>query len=318
MANIYTVEKNNDHADWLNRRDTGIGGSDAPVIMGTSLSRSPRMLWLEKTGRVPRKDISDVACVRWGTLLESPIFDYVKSIHPEWRLTRRNWTYRSKARPWAIANIDGEIVDENGRHGVLEIKTTNAFAASDWESSVPDYYMPQPLHYLSVTGWDFMCVCVLIGGSDYREFIIERDETAIDEVVAAVDAFWQNNVQNDIEPTPTHLDVDSPDLHKGPDADESVLDLDADASESAHKLMRVKDEMDALTRERKRLTAELLAAMGDHTHACAHTSVGTTYNVTARYSNRKSVDYKAYAADHPGCFDDYTSTKRTFAGVTIS
>ena len=90
-----------------------------------------------------------------------------------------------------------------------------------------------------------------------------------------------------------------------------IKNLDAEAK-------AIKDEMDALTRERKRLTAELLAAMGDHTHACAHTSVGTTYNVTARYSNRKSVDYKAYAADNPGCFDDYTSTKRTFAGVTIS
>lgn len=39
-----------ERTEWLEQRRKGIGGSDAPVIMGVNPWRSPMDLWLEKTG----------------------------------------------------------------------------------------------------------------------------------------------------------------------------------------------------------------------------------------------------------------------------
>src|SRR5947207_2817387 len=38
---------------WHEERRGGLGGSDAPVVMGVSLHKTPYMLWAEKRGMVP-------------------------------------------------------------------------------------------------------------------------------------------------------------------------------------------------------------------------------------------------------------------------
>ena len=65
----------------------------------------------------------------------------------------------NKKYPWAHASLDGELVDLDGRRGILEIKTTNILQSMQWEkwdNRIPDNYYIQVLHYLLVTEYDFV------------------------------------------------------------------------------------------------------------------------------------------------------------------
>jgi len=58
---------------WLRERRHGIGGSDAPAILGVSPYQSAFGVWLEKTSRV--KDKEPAPAMEWGLLLEDVIAD---------------------------------------------------------------------------------------------------------------------------------------------------------------------------------------------------------------------------------------------------
>src|SRR5439155_10846601 len=49
MPRIERLQQNT--PDWHRWRQQGLGGSDAPVIMGEAVFKTPRMLWSIKTGR---------------------------------------------------------------------------------------------------------------------------------------------------------------------------------------------------------------------------------------------------------------------------
>ena len=61
--------------------------------------------------------------------------------------------------PFAHASLDGWIIEKDtGRHGILEIKTTNivqSMQKEKWRDRIPDNYYLQILHYIMVTEFDF-------------------------------------------------------------------------------------------------------------------------------------------------------------------
>ena len=58
------------------------------------------------------------------------------------------------------ATLDGELTDENGRQGILEIKTGQLMKKADYDKwadgNVPVYYLTQTCWQLLATGWDFV------------------------------------------------------------------------------------------------------------------------------------------------------------------
>ena len=180
-----------DRDAWLEVRRHGIGGSDVAAMMGLSPYRTPCETWAEKSGLIESPDISDKPSVMWGNILEPVIGDHYKSLHPDRTVKRLNAVCRSKERPWAQASLDYEVKDPDLGWGILEIKTAGARSADQWDEGVPLYYLTQVTHYMSVTGRPFADVAVLIGGNDYREYRVMRDEDDIRAVDEAVDAFWK-------------------------------------------------------------------------------------------------------------------------------
>ena len=60
--------------------------------------------------------------------------------------------------PFIFATLDGELTDQNGRKGILEIKTTEIRRSIDWKKwsgQIPDYYYAQVVHQLLSTGYEF-------------------------------------------------------------------------------------------------------------------------------------------------------------------
>ena len=145
--------------EWLENRH-GIGGSDASAVLGLNPYKTNVELWEEKCGlRIP-EDISDKDYVKYGHDAEPLLRELFALDHPEYKVEYYdNNMIRNEKYPWAHASLDGELIDQDGRKGILEIKTTNILQSMQWEKwndQIPDNYYIQTLHYLMVTEYEFV------------------------------------------------------------------------------------------------------------------------------------------------------------------
>jgi len=145
--------------EWLVNRSNYIGGSDAAVIMGVNPWKTSTELWNEKTGRVQAKDISDSAAVRYGIAAEDLLRELFKLDYPEYDVQYvPNNSFINPEYDFAAASLDGWIIDEDGKLGILEIKTgliSGSAQKAKWEGRIPDNYYCQVLFYMAVTNADF-------------------------------------------------------------------------------------------------------------------------------------------------------------------
>lgn len=148
-----------DRAEWLEARKNRIGGSDASCIVGMNPYRSNVELWEIKTGQVEAEDISDKPYVKYGSGAEQHLRELFKLDFPQYKVSYvEDNMWLNDKYPFAHASLDGWLEDEDGRKGILEIKTTNILQSMQkekWNNRIPDSYYLQVLHYLMVTEFDF-------------------------------------------------------------------------------------------------------------------------------------------------------------------
>ena len=147
------------HDEWLRARSKRIGGSDASAIVGMNPYKTNIELWEEKTGRREPADISNDEFVKYGHDAENHLRELFALDYPQYKvLYEDDNIWLNDKYPFAHASLDGWLVDEDGRKGVLEIKTTNILQSMQkekWKDKVPDNYYIQVLHYLMVTEFEF-------------------------------------------------------------------------------------------------------------------------------------------------------------------
>jgi putative phage-type endonuclease len=186
----------------LEERRTGIGGSDAAVILGLNPFKDVYGLYLDKRGEAPPEDENFLKESRyWGSVLEQPVADRYAE-ETGYKIQKSNQLIRSKDHPFMIANIDRKVVGEDRRIG-FEAKT--AARADGWGESgsaeIPPYIMLQCQHYLAVTGYDLWDLAVLIGNRDYRMYRVTPIESIIEQLIDAEQEFW-DRVQAGVAPEP--------------------------------------------------------------------------------------------------------------------
>ncbi len=180
------------NARWREMRKQGIGGSDAGAILGLNPWKSPLSVWSDKLGYAG--DVPENAYMEWGNRLEPLVADKFADEHPEKKIRRVNGTFVSRSNLWQFANIDRKVIEPDGTHSVLEIKTASAYSTDRWRDAPPASYVAQVTHYLAVTGWTRAYIAALIGGNDYREYIIERNDDDIDFLNEREAEFWNEYV----------------------------------------------------------------------------------------------------------------------------
>lgn len=300
-----------DRDAWLELRKQGVGGSDVAAIMGLSHYRSAYSVWAEKCGLYEPEDIGDRPAVHWGNVLE-PIVggEYAKN-HPEREVRRVNAVCRNLKRPWAQASLDYEVKDPELGWGVLEIKTAGAMRAKDWEDGVPVYYQTQVAHYLSVTGRPFADVAVLIGGSDYREYRIMRDEEDEAAVVGAVDEFWADNV----------LGGNPPEIAAARDDGAAVFGANRAGNGEVPYVELSPNMADFLNaREGKRRADEEFKLASNRLKKEIGPSSALECSegkFTWRRYSVNQFDSKAFKADHPDLAEEYTSAVQRDGGIVF-
>lgn len=137
------------HEEWLKAR-TKIGGSDASAIVGMNPYKTNVDLFKEKAYSIEPEDISDKPYVKYGTEAEKHLRELFKLDYPEYQVGYvENNMFTNDKYPWAHASLDGWLLDQDGRKGVWECKTTNILQSRQkekWDHRIPDNYYIHPTY----------------------------------------------------------------------------------------------------------------------------------------------------------------------------
>lgn len=177
--------------EWLKERSLRIGGSDASAVLGLNPYRTNLELWQIKTGQLTPEDISDKPYVRFGMEAERYIRELFKLEHPQYKVFyEENNLWVNDKYPFGHYSADGWIIDEDGRLGVWECKTTNILQSMQkekWKERLPDNYYIQLLHGLLIMEADFAVLKARLkyefGGEIYvqvKHYHLERAEVEED------------------------------------------------------------------------------------------------------------------------------------------
>ena len=146
--------------EWLNKRTSFVGGSEAAALVGKNPYMSNIDLWQIKTGQQAKADIDDKEYVIYGRNAEEHLRALFALDYPQYEVKYvDNNMWLNDRYPFAHASLDGWLIEkETGRKGILEIKTTNILQSMQkekWDHRIPDNYYCQCLWYMGVTEFDF-------------------------------------------------------------------------------------------------------------------------------------------------------------------
>lgn len=201
------------HDEWLKNRTVGIGGSDAAAILGISPFKTNIDLWLEKTGQKEPDDISNDEKVKYGHEAEEPLRTLFMLDHPEYNLFHDEYMIlQNTTYPFLQASLDGELTEiTTGRKGIYEGKTTeimNKQMLYEWKNGIPNHYYTQCLHYLIVTGYEFVWLRAELkfawdkNKKEIRDYYFTREEAINDMKYLFKNElkFWNENILKGVRP----------------------------------------------------------------------------------------------------------------------
>ena len=200
--------------EWLASRGNHIGASEAGAILGVGFI-STMDLWKIKTGRAQPKDLSGNEAVSYGNRAEDALRQLFMAKHPELELEYRPLDYvYQEERPWLRATLDGELTDDDGDKGILEIKTASCLSRADWakwNGRIPDGYLAQISHQFLATGFRFAYLFAELIGSDgtssLRTYLFLREdmEDNLAFLLGEEEKFWETVVKDQMPPVPLRL-----------------------------------------------------------------------------------------------------------------
>ncbi len=275
--------------EWLKLRMGFVGGSDAAAVVGLNPFQSPYSLWAEKRG-ISAPFEGNLA-TEVGSFLEEFVAKKFENETGK-KVRRNNRSLVNDKYPWALADIDREIVGENA---ILEIKTTSELNTKRFKNGeYPPQYYVQVMHYLAVTEAEKGYLAVLIGNRDFRVFEIERDEDEIAALMEAEKEFWgkvKDGVEPEVDGTASTTEALS---EVYPKSDEDEIDL-VGYDEILQHYFELAAQIKALKELQDEYVNQLKQYMGD-----AGKAKNDNYSVSWTTSVRRTFDAKAFAADHAG------------------
>lgn len=294
----------NAREEWLKARQTGIGGTDIGAIIGVSKFATAVDVWQRKLGTAPDKETTEA--MYWGTVLEDVVaHEYqrrngvkVQRVKDMLRHPEHNWMLANIDRGIVCPEISGTVRWKNGRlttRKLLEVKTANAFAASEWgeegSDELPLTYNAQSQWYMGVTGAEECAFAVLIGGSDYREYLVKRDDELIEHLIEQGRRFWFDHVLTGVAPDP----VNAEDLAKlYPKHEKPTVEAGDDEHAAYLRLLGVRKEIAELTEIEEELVFSLKKRMEDNAVLAWNGSTLATWKAN---KDSKKTDWEAVAKE---------------------
>jgi len=299
-----TVAQSDDEDGWLLARTKGIGGSDVGAICGVSPFSSARQIYMSKTGQMQgalKPNKASIERMHFGTTLEPIVADeYVRQTGK--KIVVLNATMAHKDYPWALANVDRLIVNDDGKPiGILECKTTSEYMNSEWQSGeILESYIYQLNWYLWILGLEHGAFACLVGGNKFYYYdVIRNDELINDVILPQVKTFWFDNVKKLVEPELQATDTEFANkvYSKVNKEAEIVLEDDVD-NDLAATVVACKSEI-------KRIQHVLDEASNRIKDRLKQNEIGYTSDYIIKWKPRKSnrVDTKLLKAEFPEVYE---------------
>lgn len=292
---------------WLRERRKGIGGSDAPILMGLSAFTTPFLLYCEKIREdddmAPESEQHESAY--WGHVLEDVVAqEFQKRTGLEVHAPEESVEVWSEDHSYMRASIDRYVWAYAHPSTFLECKTRSSFAEKYWATDVPLDVKVQVQHTMTVLEKDHAYVAALIGGQKFLWYRLEHDPALEAEILAAEAEFWDRVRRR--EPPPQEA-KDATDLQRrfGRVDNAKRVKLDDAFAEQ----IRV---YDALQQEKKYvegcmagIEASIKAAMGDAGRAMYRNRIAATW----LEESRRVLDVAALERDHATLAHGYYTTQ---------
>lgn len=280
-------------SDWLAERKTGIGSSDAAAVLGLSRYKSALAVWLDKVGQAQPEAMNDA--MRWGLWLEPALATAYTERTGLAAVVPPRALYRHPDRFWQIASPDRLA---EGR--IVELKTAGHRQANEWgdegTDEIPEPYLIQVQHQMSVLDLPRADVAVLIGGQDFRVYSVARSEPLIERLTEIEGDFWEHVLRREAPPADwTH--PATPQLIESmyqPNDGKTVM-LPPEAEKLVELYEFYADQARDGDTAKKQVRAELVALLGD-------ASLGLLND--GRRVKRKVTERKGYTVE-PSTYVDF-------------
>lgn len=198
-------------ASWLElRRNLGIGGSEAAVVMGLSPYKCSAELFFEKVLPTPPKKENlamfmgkqqeDLTARLWEHYNNDGEHDFVARLYsgrPIRKARKTRHIFQSKRYPWMFATPDRVFthVDANGKRHItcpLELKTISGWVVRKWDHGVPPMYIIQLMQYMHILNSAYGEMALLEDGRSLTVHAFEYAKDIADEIAEKTKVFWDN------------------------------------------------------------------------------------------------------------------------------
>lgn len=177
------------------KRRTGISSSEVAGLMGLSPFTDPIKIWLEKCAPhlAIREEVKSFSLMDMGNLME-PVAAKAYCIEHRVRATKFLETIRHPKVKWMLCTPDYQLTNGRG----LECKNVHIGQAYEWGSSgsdrIPIYYIPQVMQCMAVLDREDWAVAAIIGGTEFRHYLVKRDDEFLSMIVEECERFWTDYV----------------------------------------------------------------------------------------------------------------------------
>ena len=291
--------------DFTRERTKYLGGSDIGAILGLSKYRSAVDVWMEKTGKTDFQ--KDSLPLRFGQFAEDFVareyalatayelaMHEVAIIHPQYAYMQGHIDRFVLEKNSPLLADDGQIQAAR----ILECKTANPFAQSDWgeigTDQVPLAYLVQCAWYMMLSNIDQTDLAVLFGNADFRIYAIQRDAELEQMIFERAIDFWENHVFKDLPPKAVS-ELDYQQLFRQSSPSKTV-EADSETAQLIQKLGNLNQHIEQYELEVSQMKQGIMARMQD---AEVLTLQGKTLATWRAPKPTLRIDSKRLTEEHP-------------------
>ena len=293
-------------------RQSFLGGTDAPAVLGVSAWMTPVDLWRLKTGRVKQEpnEQRDRRLAR-GKKLEPFICDMVvdklRDEGHDVKLLARNERYTDPEHAFLSVEIDMELLLD-GEHVNVDAKSVGGQARHKWgqegSDEIPIDYAAQFMDGLMITGRERCLAAALRSFDDVDLYWLKRDQETIDGMRAKMVSFWKDHVERDKPPDPVNF-ADLRSLFAKPEP--RRVEATPEILDAVSELGQIKGRVEALTAREEHLRFLIAKHMGP-----AETlSSGVRDVMSWGNESRVQFELERFKREHPDWYALFTKTTTT-------
>ena len=290
---VLAATKDMSREEWLSLRKKGIGGSDAPTIMGVNPYGSIFDVWVDKCD--PEFQIDDNENMYWGRILEDVLAKEFM-IRNDKRLRNRYAILQHDVHDFMLANVDRLVVGEDAG---WEGKTTNAFYKD--EGTPKNMYVVQCQHCMAVTGKKKWYLSVLAGGQKYYQYEVTRDDDFIEnQLIPREIEFWRMVQEGEMPAFDGSDTCTNLIMEKYPELKAESIELSSEAVDRIEQYRSLTEQEKKI----KELKDALANQLKDNLQGYSKGYV-QDYNVYWSEVMSKRFDQKRFEEEHPELYQQY-------------